>query len=170
MNTEKIIRNIVSIGMTIFLVTFTTYAAISYPSSIPDGETLGWKFQDNFNKIFWSVSFSWWKIWIGTTTPTQMLEVNGNTIVNGIIESTSGWIKFPNGTIQTSAAGSSWTPSVSIYQCPSWKTSWANPGGGAWWYYWCTWQISSISTCRNIEYPWNENRNCTYLWKIMISP
>ena len=40
---------------------------------------------------------------IGTTNPGQKLDVVGN-IKGQIIESTSGGVKFPDGTIQTSAA------------------------------------------------------------------
>lgn len=67
-----------------------------------------------------------------------------------------------------SAAGGG-TPSVGVYMCPSGKTPGANPTGGWWGSYGCQGQISSASTCSNIEYPWSENRACTYLGTLRIN-
>lgn len=76
MNIEKIIKGVASIGMTIFLVSLTTYA-LTYPSNSPTWETPGGLFKDNFDKIFWALSFSWWNVWIGIPNPTEKLVING---------------------------------------------------------------------------------------------
>ena len=53
---------------------------------------------------------------IGTNSPTEKLEVDGNVKANGIIESVSGGIKFPDGTIQTTKA-SNLQSAQNIYFC-----------------------------------------------------
>lgn len=69
-----------------------------------------------------------------------------------------------DGTIDCQSAGG--TPSITVYQCPNGTGGW-NPGG-AWGSYGCQGQISSRSTCKNIEYPNQQTRNCTLLGKILI--
>ena len=64
------------------------------------------------------------------------------------------------------SSGSSGTVSINIYQCPNGKGGW-NPGG-SWGSYGCQGQISSVSTCQNIEYPNVQNRPCTLLGKVLI--
>lgn len=98
-----------------------------------------------------------WIIYAANITWLGQTAVTGDKI-------TATWVNAVNSKLNNF---NSW---INIYQCPSWKTPWANPGGGAWWSYWCQWQISSISTCNNVEFPWSENRSCTLLWKIVIAP
>ena len=65
-----------------------------------------------------------------------------------------------------SAGWSSGTVSVNIYQCPVGTGGW-NPGG-LWGSYGCQGQISSASTCQNVEFPHIQNRACTYLGRVLI--
>lgn len=51
--------------------------------------------------------------------------------------------------------------SQQIYICPAGKTPGVNPGGGAWGFYGCQGQVTTQSTCVNIEYPWSEIRTCS---------
>ncbi len=97
-------------------------------------------------------------VWIGTETPSQKLEVTGNVTANDYYIATAG--KWASQIWWGRSSG------VNIYQCPSWTNGW-NPGG-AWASYWCQWQISSSSTCSNIEYPNTQTRNCTYIWILTI--
>jgi hypothetical protein len=41
---------------------------------------------------------------VGTTTPNQKVSVAGNVSVAGVVESTNGGVKFPDGTVQATAA------------------------------------------------------------------
>lgn len=52
-------------------------------------------------------------------------------------------------------------PTVFVYQCPNGTQGW-NPGG-AWGSYGCTGQITTNSTCSNIEYPHVQVLSCTPL-------
>lgn len=50
---------------------------------------------------------------------------------------------------------------VTVYQCPNGTNGW-NPGG-AWGFYGCQGQITTSSTCTNLEYPNRQTLNCTTL-------
>lgn len=51
--------------------------------------------------------------------------------------------------------------SKQVFICPVHKTPGLNPGGGAWGFYGCQGQVTTQSTCTNIEFPWQEQRACT---------
>lgn len=63
---------------------------------------------------------------IGVTSPAAKLAVNGNIAAAGTIQSTSGGIKFPDGTTQTTAATGSGFPTVQVFTA---STSWTPPAG-----------------------------------------
>jgi hypothetical protein len=44
------------------------------------------------------------RVGVGTTSPTEKLDVAGNVRANGVVESTTGGFKFPDGTVQLTAA------------------------------------------------------------------
>ncbi len=67
---------------------------------------------------------------IGTTSPNTRLDVSGDVSVSGIIETTSGGIKFPDGTTQTTAAGGD-APIILLSGCMTMVVSssyYLNPG------------------------------------------
>jgi hypothetical protein len=70
-------------------------------------------------------------IGIGTTNPAQKLSVNG------VIESTTGGVKFPDGTIQATAAGGGIEPVAYGYITTDATVSSAYPAGVT-----CTWNVA----------------------------
>jgi len=66
-----------------------------------------------------------WNVWIWTTTPWQKLSVAGT------IESTSGWYKFPDGTVQTTASAGSSIPAGAImaFNLSTCPTGWIAANG-----------------------------------------
>ncbi|WP_275183458.1 hypothetical protein [Citrobacter freundii] len=53
---------------------------------------------------------------------------------------------------------------VEVYQCPNGSDGWGP--GGAWGFYGCQGQITTESTCLNIEYPHKQTRQCLKLGKM----
>lgn len=73
-------------------------------------------------------------LWVGS------LGADGGGYFGGIIESTSGGVKFPDGTIQTTAATGGAIVGSNVYSCP--VLSWNNCR------FYCNGQLQLASTCR----------------------
>lgn len=59
---------------------------------------------------------------VGTSTPAEKAEINGNMVVNGTLSVGSGGVKYPDGSIQTSATKLVWD-----YTVPAATTSVTSP-------------------------------------------
>jgi hypothetical protein len=58
--------------------------------------------------------------------------------------------------------------SLAVYQCPSGKAPNTALKGGPWAFYGCTGQITSQSTCQNIEWPTQETRECESIGRMHL--
>ncbi|MCM2267142.1 MAG: hypothetical protein NDI60_05130 [Elusimicrobiales bacterium] len=102
---------------------------------------------------------------IGTASPTAKLDVagsfrlaDGNQTLGHVLTSDA----LGNATWQPPTAG---TVGPHVYQCPSGTGS---LGGGAWGYYGCQGQITTLSYCQTIEYPSWANYSCTYIGRLLL--
>lgn len=98
----------------------------------PDGSPL---YGDvNWHNDGTNITYTGGKVWIGISIPAEKLDVAW------IISSTSGWFKFPDGTIQTTATVP-WLDTVIVSDSfTSWRWPWVStscPAGykmtGGWW-------------------------------------
>ena len=122
---------------------------------------------------------------VGTPAKPAKLDVNGNAKVTGVVvpgnlpsdptdpaQKVEGAIYFNttthlhrvfrSGTWQDIGGGMT---GPAVYQCPP---NPGNIGGGAWGFYGCQGQITTLSYCYTIEYPNIVSYDCTYIGEMVI--
>lgn len=135
-------------------LTFTTYYPApygGYVSLLTTGRTLLARDSEN--------------VGIGTGSPSAKLHVRGDMRLE-LGATSPGWV------LSSDALGyASWQPpgggtmGPQVYQCPP---SPGSIGGGAWGFYGCQGQISTLSYCYTIEYPNAATYPCTYIGRLRL--
>lgn len=124
----------------------------------------------------------------GLNTGTVTLDTAGNLAVTGSVRpgnqttvvacgptvegtirynTVSKQVEFCNGTAWSTLGGSTCAGSmIDMYRCPNGLSC----GGGAWGFYSCLGQVTSLSSCYTVEYPNSCSLPCTYIGKMCLQP